>query len=778
ASIYGARAANGVVLITTKKGKAGKTNVSLNISSGVSSPTNLVRWLNASEYKELFTEAAINTLGKEDGIKEVEGNFDFLSNGTDWKNNSTGTVWNDIAFRDGNQSDIDLSVSGGDDKTQYFFGGAINRTKGILVGNDLQKLSARLNIRHNLNSKFTAGMNIGVSKSTIDRVDNDNSFTSPLQSIAQSPLAPAYNEDGSPNGNTLYPNFLLEDLHANYITNLRRVTGKIFAEYKILKSIKFNSDLGYDLSNQTEDQYRGSLTPLMSTNGFAFNSNATSESYIWSNYFTFIKDLGKSSSMNIVAGQEFNNSDRVFNSVTGIQFPSDDFQSISSAAEITAGKGENVRYNFLSYFTRASFNFNNKYVFKASLRRDGSSRFGSNQRYGIFPSLSAAWILSEETFLKNNSALSFLKIRGSFGQLGNSEIGNFASRTLYNGSSYNKVAGITLTQPGNNDLTWEKSNQLDIGVDFGLFKDRIFGEIDFYSKNTNGLLFSVPLPGSSGQSLINKNIGSLNSKGVELVLNTRNITDGDLKWNTSFNLAKNDNKITDLPNNNADIIRPTNIDRVGFPVASIFLVEFAGADPNNGDALFYTDGKGSVTTNDFSKAKRVVAGNPQPVWIGGLTNEFSYMGISLSFTFVGEWGASIFNGAGRFQSASADYFDNQTADQLNRWQNKGDITLVPQARLYGANGTQNSTRYLERVDFIRLRNVMLSYDLPSAILKRAGISTARVYLSGVNLLTFTDYTGYDPESRYDENGFGFNNGFNFYSAPQAKTTSLGINVNF
>jgi hypothetical protein len=158
----------------------------------------------------------------------------------------------------------------------------------------------------------------------------------------------------------LYPNFLLEDLHANYITNLRRVTGKIFAEYKILKSIKFNSDLGYDLSNQTEDQYRGSLTPLMSTNGYAYNSNATSESYIWSNYFTFIKDLGKSSSMNIVAGQEFNNSDRVFNSVTGIQFPSDDFQSISSAAEITAGKGENVRYNFLSYFTRASFNFNNK----------------------------------------------------------------------------------------------------------------------------------------------------------------------------------------------------------------------------------------------------------------------------------------------------------------------------------------------------------------------------------------------------------------------------------
>ncbi len=777
AAIYGARGANGVVLITTKKGKAGKSSISFNISSGVSSPTNLVKFLNTKEYKELFTEAAINTLGDEDGKKEVEGLFDFLANGTDWRKDEVDTDWNKLAFRDGSQSDMDLSVSGGDQKTQYFFSGALNKTKGILLGNDLQRMGARINIKHQVNSKFMAGMNLGFSKTIIERIDDDNSFTTPLQAIAQSPLSPVYDKEGLINSNTLYANFLLEDEHANYTTNLRRLTGKVFAEYKFIANFKFNSDLGYDLSNQTEDQYRGTMTPFMSTNGYGYNSNATSENYIWSNYFTYDKFFGNNTNLNIVLGQEFNNSDRKFNSVTGIQFPSDDFQTISSAAEVTAGSGSNSTYNFLSYFTRATLNIQGKYFLKASVRRDGSSRFGVNQRYGVFPAVSAGWILSEETFLNTNSTLSFLKIRGSYGQLGNSEIGNFASRTLYNGVSYNKVAGIKLTQPGNNDLTWEKSNQLDVGIEFGLFKNKVFGEIDIYSKETDALLFSVPLPGSSGQTSLNKNIGSLQSKGVEFVLNTKNITTEDLSWTTGINLAKNTNKITSLPNANADIISGATILKVGEPVSSFYLKQFAGADPANGDALFYTEGNGLTKTSDYSEAKRSVAGNPQPSWIAGLTNEINYKGVALSFTFVGEWGASIFNGGGVYQSSSADYFDNQTRDQLNRWKIAGDITQVPQARLYGQNGTAQSTRYLQKSDFIRLRNVMLSYNLPNTLTSKIKINSARIYLSGVNLLTFTNYTGYDPESRSDAGG-GFDGGQDFYSAPQAKTTSLGLNINF
>jgi len=283
---------------------------------------------------------------------------------------------------------------------------------------------------------------------------------------------------------------------------------------------------------------------------------------------------------------------------------------------------------------------------------------------------------------------------------------------------------------------------------------------------------------SSGQLSFNKNIGNVESKGVEVVLNSKNIRSKNLQWTTSFNIANNTNEIKSLPNGNADIITGETINRVGESVASFFLPEFAGADPATGDALYYTDGAGSATTNAYEDANRIIAGNSQPTWIGGLTNEINFKGLVLSFTFIGEWGASIFNGGGVYQSSSADYFDNQTIDQLDRWQNPGDITNVPQARLYGQNGTGPSTRYLQKGDFIRLRNVMLSYNLPKSLTEKVNVGNARIFISGVNLLTFTQYTGYDPEARADFDSYGFDHGWNFYSAPQAKTTSIGINVNF
>ena len=774
AAIYGARGANGVVLITTKRGRIGKAQATLNMSTGVSSPTNTVEFLNADQYVELFTEAAVNS----DALDYIEGLFDDLSAGTDWRNREVDTDWNEVAFRDGTQQDVDLSLSGGDAKTVYYFSGAYNDTKGIIFGNDLNRLSARVNVRHNLNDKFNAGLNLGVSKTTIDRVANDNAFVTPLQAIAQSPLSPPRLEDGTPFSGTLYPNFLLEADYANYVTILRRVTGKAFIEYKFRPSLKFNSDLGYDMSYQSEDQFRGSRTPFQSTNGSAFNSNATSENYVFSNYLTFEKEVGSAGYFNLVGGMEFNNSERVFTSVTGIEFPSDDFQTINSAAEITSGQGSVTGYNFLSYFARATYTFNDRYFVKGSIRRDGSSRFGSNNRFGTFPAVSAGWILSEEGFLNGNQTLSFLKLRASYGELGNSEIGNFPSRFLFGGVSYNQRPGIAPIQPGNNDLTWEKSKQLDIGLEFGFFDNRITGEVDYYSKNTDGLIFSVPLPGSSGARSINQNIGLLEGSGVELVINTENVQSATFTWNTSFNLAQNVNKLKSLPNDDADIIFGRNINRVGEAVSSFYLPEYAGVDPENGDALYYINGEDSDrnTTNSIGQAARIVAGQPFPDWIAGLTNTFSYKGFDLSFTFVGEWGASIYNAGGRFQSANGNFEDNQTIDQLNRWQNPGDITNVPQARLFGFNGYGHSTRWLEKADFIRLRNLTFSYNLPATLLKGVGLSGVRLYATGVNLLTFTDYMGYDPEAR-DDSG-GYSTGQAFYSAPAARTISFGANVNF
>lgn len=775
AAIYGARGANGVVIITTKKGKDGKGTFALNFSQGVSEPTHKRKWLNASQYVELLQEAGRNV----DDLESVEDELEFLSQGTDWRNGEINTDWQDIAFQTGFTTDADFSVSGGDDKTKYFFSGSYNNTIGIIDSNTLERITARSNLSHKVSDRFTAGMNFGFSRSLIDRVQDDNSFSSPLQSVAQAPISPARLADGTANPNTEYSNYLLAKDNTFWKTIMRRLTGKIFGELKILSSLKFNSDFSYDLLSQTEDYWQGKNAPFMATDGAVFATSVNTENYVFSNYFTFDQTFAEKHTINAVAGMEFNKYARRYQDVNSIYFANDDFQTVDGGAEINEGHGSETDYAFVSQFGRLNYSYANKYLFKASVRRDGSSRFGKNNKFGVFPAFSAGWVISQENFLKENAFLTFLKVKGSWGKLGNAEIGNFASRQLYTPNPYNLKSGLTFDQAGNDDLTWEKSTQTDFGVEIA-FLDKITLEADYYQKDTDGLLFEVPLPLSSGESIVNKNIGKIRSNGFEFTLNTKNIDTEKLKWNTSFNITTNQSKVKSLPNDNTDIIRNFNINRVGEYISSFYLVEYAGVDSQNGDALFVKNtpnADGTIdrsTTNDYSEAKRVVAGNPFPTLMSGLTNTLTYNGIDFTFTFQGEWGASIYNSAGIYQSTAADYFDNQTADQLNRWQKPGDITNVPQARFGGSNGTQESTRYLDKSDFVRLRNITLGYSLPKKTVNDMGMSNLRVYLTAVNLLTFTNYNGYDPEARRDDSGIGED----FYSAPPARTIAMGVNINF
>jgi TonB-linked SusC/RagA family outer membrane protein len=770
AAIYGARGANGVVIITTKKGKEGKAKFSVNLSNGFSEAANTRDWLNADQYIELFTEAA-NNVGYP--IAFLEGDFDFIAAGTDWRNREFNTDWQSLALRDGFTRDADFSVSGGNSTTTYFFSGAYNDTKGIIRGNDLERISARMNIQHKFSDKFTAGMNLNYSRVDIDRIANDNAFVTPLQAIAQPAISPAFLPNGDPNPNTLYPNFLLQDKHAFYETIIRRVTGRVFANYQIIPGLTFNTDFGYDLYGQTEDNFTGRLAPFQSTNGEAFASNVNTESFNFSNYLSYDVNLPEEHDLNVVVGTEFNKSRRRYTSVTGTQFPTDDFTTIDSAAEIIEGEGQVSEFSFVSYFARATYSYKNKYLFKASVRRDGSSRFGRNTQFGTFSAFSGGWILSEEDFLSDSETISFLKLRASYGEVGNAEIGNYAALGLFGGVSYNQRPGIAPVQPENSQLSWESSEQTDIGLEFGLFDNKITGELAYYVKNTDGLLFNRPVEPSSGAAGINQNIGELRSQGIEFSFQTKNIRTEDFEWTTNFNIGQNDNEVRRLPAGN-DIITGRNILREGEVARAFYLIEYAGVDPSNGDALYnLNDGSGGTTTNP-NLANRIIAGNPFPEWIGGLTNTIRYKDFDFSFTLQGEFGASIYNAGGRFQSANADFYDNQSTDQLRRWQNPGDITDVPQARLFGGNGTAHSTRYLQDGDFIRLRNITLGYSLPQEVLDDIGFSSLRVYVSGFNLLTFTDFDGYDPESRADTGGIGQV----FYSAPAARTVSLGLNVTF
>ncbi len=779
AAIYGARGTNGVVIITTKKGKAGKTTISLNNSFGWSEATNKRDWLNAEQYVELFTESRENVGRTADGV------FDFFANGEDWANGAIDTDWQDLALVKGFTQDYGISVSGGTEKTQVFFSAAYNETKGITRGNKLERFNIRANVSHNISDKINVGVNTNLSKTTIDRIANDNAFSTPLQAIAQVPLSVPYNEDGVPNSDsTLYYNFLTEEYNGSFKTNVWKGTANLFGQYYFLPELSFRSEFGYDFNNQVAERFSGSLTESASVGGFGTANAVETERYLLTNYFSYIKNIGEANTFEATFGMSFEETTTRIQFLQAQGFPSDDLQTLNSASNITNGGSSRTAFNFLSYFARATYSIHDKYLLKGSIRYDGSSRFGQDNRYGWFPAASAGWIISEENFINESEVISLLKLRASWGITGNAGIGNFASLSLIQGSPYNQKAALAPVQLGDSSLKWEKTTQYDVGLDYGFLNNRITGEIDYYVKETKDLLLSEPVPSTSGFTTITRNVGEIKNSGIEFVLNTKNIVSEKLNWSTSINISNNKNKVTKLPG--GDIIRGRNIVREGETASSFYMIEYAGVNPENGDAIYYRNdilADGSLdkrTTNNPNEAQRIIVGSPYPKWLGGLTNNITYKDFDFSFTFQGQWEASLYNSAGRFQSANGDFWDNQTTDQLNRWQNSGDITNVPQARFGESNGTQHSTRYLQNADFIRLRNLSLGYTLPKIITEKLKLSRLRIYFAGFNLLTITDFDGYDPESTADFNDASNNIqvGESFYSAPPAKTFTLGFNIDF
>jgi TonB-linked SusC/RagA family outer membrane protein len=781
AAIYGARGTNGVVLITTKRGKAGETKISLNTSYGWSEETNRRDFLNTSQYVELFTEAYLNS-----GFTEEDAFADFNSfaeNEEDWREGAVDTDWQDLAFQNGSVKDINVSASGGSEKTQYFTSLGHNRTEGIIRGNNVERYNFRTSLDHQATKKLKLGVTTSISKTQIDRLANDNQFATPLQAIAQIPFTRPFLDDGLPNPNTIYYNFLNQEVNADNKTEIWRAIANVYGEYQIIPSLRFRSELGYDLNVQTAETFAGRLTESQSVGGFAQANSVQNEKYVLNNYFTHFTLLSDNIDMETTAGMSFEDDRRKVQFVQGQGFPSDDLRTVNSAAEIVGGGSLRTEFTFISYFLRSTFNINDKYLLKGSIRYDGSSRFGVEEQYGLFPAFSGGWIISEEDFLTESKNISLLKLRASWGITGNADIGNFASRSLFGGASYNGRPALNPTQLGDPNLKWENTIQYDIGIDYGFFNNRLSGSLDYYNKTTDDLLLNEPVPSTSGFTTITRNIGEIQNRGVELVIETKNIRTDDLNWSTSFNISYNENEVTNLPG--GDIVSGQNIVREGEVLGSLYMVEFAGADVENGDALFVLntlnpDGtRDRGLTNNFNEATRVVLGSPFPDVIAGLTNNFYYKNFDFSTTFQGQWGASIYNAGGRFQSASADFFDNQSSDQLNRWQQPGDVTNVPQARLFGGNGTQNSSRYLQNADFIRLRNLTFGYTFPTEVVEKLSMNRLRIYLTAVNLLTFTDYDDFDPESTYDiQANNNINVGTAFYSAPPAKTITVGINFEF
>ncbi|MEX1137316.1 MAG: SusC/RagA family TonB-linked outer membrane protein, partial [Balneolales bacterium] len=686
----GSRAANGVVLVTTKRGEAGPTQVNVSLERGISSPTNRVEFLNADEYIELFTESFERSPFRDffaDDYLETRW-FDFFAQGTDWRNREVDHNWQDESFQDAFNTDLTAQVSGGTEDTRFFISGGFSDQVGIIRGDEYNRMNARINLDHTASDRLSVGMNLGVTRSVNVRVSNDNAFSTPLQAIAQPPISPPYTpqiENGNvtgfntdrPNNETLYYNFLRHVQGVDSDQTVFRNVGNLFADYSISSNLQFRSELGLDLLFQNEDFYADRTTNTgENTNGFGDSRIVNVVNYTLNNYLSYDAQLAEDHRLNAVGGMSFESSDRNLTYVAGTNFPTDSFTRLASAAEITDGSTEQTVYRFLSYFTRANYTFKDRYLFSASARVDGSSRFGENSRYGFFPSVSAGWILTREDFLNDIDFLTFLKLRASYGLTGNANIGNFPSRGLYGGTGYAGVSGLQPTQTPNPDLKWERTAQYNLGVDFELIGDRISGEIDYYVKKTDDLLLNVNVPATTGFTSQLRNVGELENKGFEFVLNTHNLV-GQFQWTSSFNISFNNNEITNL---DGQIIEGGFLARAveGQPIAVMFGKEYAGVDPENGDALYYLHGSdGEIdrslgTTNVYGDANNVVIGDPNPDFIGGLGNRFNYRNFDLNVLFQFVYGNDIYNGGGRFQSANGDFFDNQTRDQLNRWQNPGD----------------------------------------------------------------------------------------------------------
>ncbi|HEY1007544.1 MAG TPA: TonB-dependent receptor [Sphingobacteriaceae bacterium] len=775
AAIYGSRASNGVILVTTKKGRAGRTNIDFGMQLGSSRPTNKGDFLNAAEYRELIGESMANV----DYWGEYANAAEFFADwtGTDDWNQNYSTNWVDQSFQKGNVQQYSLSVNGGDAKTRFLLSGNFNDTKGIIINNNMERIAGRLSLDHTVNKSIEVGGNINLIKTDLVRVSSDNSFSNPLQLNALPPIHPLYDEEGRYNSNTYYYNGLINVSDGSNSNISFKSLTTAYASIKFTPDLTFRSEYGLDLTTLEEEEYLGRRTQDGGPSGIGYNNNVRAINFNTNNTLNWTKSLGQTSSIQLLGGFSYQKGTYRNSDITGEGFPSDRFTKIASAAKITGGTAFETAYSIMSYLARANYKLSDRYLLGATVRVDGSSRFGTENRYGTFPSVSAGWIASEEGFLKGNDVVSFLKLRGSYGLTGNAEIGNFASRTLYEGVSYGGGSGTIPSQLGDPSLTWENTATTDLAVEFGFFRDRISGIVDWYHKKTSDLLLAVPIPATNGFTTITQNIGDLENRGVEFSLTTQNLVNA-FRWTTNFNISFNRNKITRLA---GQPIYPGGryVGRisVGEPYGYFYTKAYAGVDPQNGDALYYVDESRTQTTNDYSEAANQKVGDPNPDFFGGFGNRFSFKGFDLDIQTQFVYGNDIYNSGGGFMSANGDWFDNQTRSQLRRWRNPGDITDVPQARFGFGNGTNASSRYVEDGSYFRVKNVVLGYSLPKTFASKIRAQNARIYMSALNLFTWTDYTGYDPEVNTTFSG-AVQLGNDFYTPPQPRTITFGLNVGF
>jgi TonB-linked SusC/RagA family outer membrane protein len=777
-SIYGSRAANGVIVVTTKKGKAGKTKFRFDTEVGQSNTAyqnSRYRPLNAQQYIDITREGLVN-LGTAPAT--IDATLASLGNGS-----GTDFSWLDNVTRNGTQQQYNASASGGNDKTQFFISGGRFIQDGTTINSTLTRTNGNFSITNQATDKLKIGMDMNIGVVSQRAPLNGGAFGNPvLSSYFLLPTRSAYNSDGSWNFTNL--GGLHNTIALSYIDKrfLRQtgIRGSVFGEYKILDNLKFRSQYGVDYNVLEEDQYNNPLHgDGAASNGRAFSYYTRYYNWVWTNTLDFQQNVTRNGdlSANVQVGYEAQKSSAYFSSLQAQQFPPTTLLTFpASGASPTTASASISEYSFASQFATASLNYQNRFVASGSFRRDGSSKFSANNKFGNFWSAGVTWNIDREKFMQNVRFITQLKLRSSYGVNGsNTAIGNYDYLPAYSfGANYNQLPGSSPTSVGNPNLTWELNKPFNVGIDVSMFKNRISFTAEWYTRNSESLLLSVPVSRTSGFNTITKNIGTMKNQGIELSLNVVPVQARDIKWEVDFNFANNKNTVVSLPDGN-DIVNGLLLTRVGQPINSFFVREYAGVDPANGDPLWYADNTHGATTNVYpGVAARVVAGIAQPKYFGSIVNSITYKNFTLSAQFYYNFGNMVYDNWGSYYLGSgfgAVY--NKVVRQLDRWQKPGDITDIPKYIYNGNKNFQNSsTFYLQKGDFIRLREIQLSYTLPKTLLAKWGINSANFYVRGTNLWTWVKdkNLSFDPEQ-----GTNSTSNLNVFIP---KTVTAGLNIGF
>ncbi len=778
-SIYGSQAANGVILVTTKKGKQGKTKVDFNFYRGVVAPPKQLAVLNAQEWIKSRAEALRNAnpaLSESTAVGDVLSSIRLNRNFTQAQIDSLPSYnWQDEAFRLGSLSNYELSLSGGNEKTKFLWSGGLAKQDANMINIDFWRASSALRLTHEASKRLSleASINMGVSKSN-GQFGSPNGGTflgaSAFSSSLIIPTIPIYKPDGSYNGTPAeggIPGVLNQNVIM--VSELNVIEGKVFqtvgnliANYKLTDNLVFRPYIGVDYNDIKGRNYNDPRT----ADGFNvkgrlqldFNTlvNLTGGAVLnWS------KNFQAKNKLDLTGGYEYRKENNEFSYAWIEGFPSADFKYASQAASPQSITGGWTGYAKQAVFGQAKYGYAGKYFVTATARYDGSSRFGRNNRYALFPGISAAWIISEEGFFNKNSFINELKLKAGWGVTGRDQLtsaDNFPSLGLYSGAAaYNSNGGLAISSLSNPDLKWEKLTETNVGLEFVAFKNRLGGSVEVFNRLSTDLLLSLAVPQTSGFNTITTNVGELSNKGIEVSLEVTPVRKENFTWVSSFNFAGVKNEVTKLydgivktPTKDSFTILPGNTGIiVGKPIGAIFTSDYAGVNPATGRPMWY-DENGNITYNPRNPGDFKYFGSNTPTHFGGWTNTITlFKDLEISAFFQYEYGRVALNTQGSFLSELAGRPFNALKDVYDRrWTTQGQITDVPRpingnAEVNGASALAG-TRTLEDASYIRFKNLNISYNFCKKNFIR-GVQSMKVYATATNLKTWTKWSGYDPE---------------------------------